>query len=111
MADIPSIGALWATFFVWVKLMDVAIDIVEIDANTTVLPDEFIAHRLGMVPLISANCSDAMRYTRVSSRILEQYPLIFMFCLGLLMSGRVPDMFNMAATIRHLYRRPNNRRN
>ncbi|KAN0091098.1 DNA-directed RNA polymerase, insert domain containing protein [Tylopilus felleus] len=42
----------------------VAIDIVEIHSNTTVLPDEFIAHRLGMVPLNSANCDENMRYTR-----------------------------------------------
>jgi len=48
MADIPT----------------VAIDIVEIHANTTVLPDEFIAHRLGMIPLNSANCDEGMRYTR-----------------------------------------------
>jgi DNA-directed RNA polymerase II subunit RPB3 len=48
MADIPS----------------VAIDIVEIEINTTVLPDEFIAHRLGMVPLISSNCDEAIKYTR-----------------------------------------------
>jgi len=48
MADIPSI----------------AIDMVEIEINTTVLPDEFIAHRLGMVPLISSNCDEAIRYTR-----------------------------------------------
>lgn len=39
---------------------------VEIETNTTVLADEFIAHRLGMVPLISANCDEGMRYTRVS---------------------------------------------
>ncbi|PPR07415.1 hypothetical protein CVT26_013731 [Gymnopilus dilepis] len=48
MADIPT----------------VAIDMVEIETNTTVLPDEFIAHRLGMVPLISTNCDEAIRYTR-----------------------------------------------
>lgn len=39
---------------------------VEIETNTTVLPDEFIAHRLGMIPLVSANCDEAMRYNRVS---------------------------------------------
>ncbi|EMD37921.1 hypothetical protein CERSUDRAFT_50160 [Gelatoporia subvermispora B] len=48
MADLPTI----------------AIDLVEIETNTTVLPDEFIAHRLGMVPLASKNCDEAMRYTR-----------------------------------------------
>ncbi|TFK44711.1 DNA-directed RNA polymerase [Crucibulum laeve] len=42
----------------------VAIDMVEIEVNTTVLPDEFIAHRLGMVPLMSSNCDEAIRYTR-----------------------------------------------
>ncbi|KAF5393504.1 hypothetical protein D9757_000598 [Collybiopsis confluens] len=45
-------------------LPTVAIDLVEIEANTTVLPDEFIAHRLGMIPLVSTNCDVAMRYTR-----------------------------------------------
>ncbi|EIW82913.1 insert subdomain of RNA polymerase alpha subunit [Coniophora puteana RWD-64-598 SS2] len=48
MADIPT----------------VAIDMVEVQANTTVLPDEFIAHRLGMVPLVSTNCDEAMRLLR-----------------------------------------------
>jgi len=48
MADIPT----------------VAIDMVEFETNTTVLPDEFIAHRLGMIPLVSANCDEAIRYSR-----------------------------------------------
>ncbi|KAJ7084406.1 DNA-directed RNA polymerase II, subunit 3 [Mycena belliarum] len=48
MADLPTI----------------AIDLVEIQANTTVLPDEFIAHRLGMVPLVSTNCDEGMRDNR-----------------------------------------------
>ncbi|KAN0130830.1 DNA-directed RNA polymerase, RBP11-like dimerization domain containing protein [Lactarius tabidus] len=48
MADIPT----------------VAIDIVEFVTNTTVLPDEFIAHRLGMIPLVSNNCDEAIRYSR-----------------------------------------------
>ena len=43
----------------------VAIDLVEIQTNTTVLPDEYIAHRLGMVPLISSGCEESMRYSRV----------------------------------------------
>ncbi len=38
---------------------------VEVDTNTSVLPDEFIAHRLGMVPLVSTNCDEAMKYNRV----------------------------------------------
>ncbi|KAH9940502.1 RBP11-like subunits of RNA polymerase [Epithele typhae] len=42
----------------------VAIDMVEFESNTGVLPDEFIAHRLGMIPLVSTACDEAMRYTR-----------------------------------------------
>ncbi|KAF9268887.1 insert subdomain of RNA polymerase alpha subunit [Marasmius fiardii PR-910] len=45
-------------------LPTVAIDMVEFTTNTTVLPDEFIAHRLGMIPLVSTGCDEAMRYTR-----------------------------------------------
>ncbi|KAI9476545.1 MAG: RNA polymerase Rpb3/Rpb11 dimerization domain-containing protein [Benjaminiella poitrasii] len=41
----------------------VAIDMVEIETNTTVLADEFIAHRLGMVP-IDSKYVDKLRYTR-----------------------------------------------
>jgi len=53
-----------------------AIDMIEVETNTTVLPDEFIAHRLGMVPLNSSNCDEAMRYSRASHLDAKTLPYL-----------------------------------
>ena len=47
------------------EIPTMAIDLVQIYSNTSVLFDEFISHRLGLIPLVST-AAENMRYTRVS---------------------------------------------
>lgn len=46
------------------EIPTMAIDLVEVEKNSSVLPDEFLAHRLGLTPLNSKNCDQDVEYTR-----------------------------------------------
>lgn len=73
---------------------------VEIETNTTVLPDEFIAHRLGMIPLVSASCDEAIRYTRVSSVNRRLQNSVSDHSVGLHLSGEMQILLDRAASQR-----------
>ncbi|KAI3630585.1 hypothetical protein MIR68_012020 [Amoeboaphelidium protococcarum] len=60
-ANIPLANALRRIMIAEVPTM--SIDLVEVENNTSCLPDEFIAHRLGLIPLIS-HSAEQFKYTR-----------------------------------------------
>ena len=79
----------------------------EFETNTTVLPDEFIAHRLGMIPLVSNNCDEAIRYSRVRSHdILPCHYSLTLFLQGLHLPGVMSKLLHRTSSERSLQRKP-----
>ena len=50
-----------------------AIETVRVIENTSVLPDEFLAHRLGMIPLDSENLDKYIKYDRADCPLCTDY--------------------------------------
>ncbi|EXJ84775.1 DNA-directed RNA polymerase II subunit RPB3 [Capronia epimyces CBS 606.96] len=50
------------------EIPTVAVDLVDIITNSSVLPDEYLAHRLALIPLVSKGVGENLNYTRDCDR-------------------------------------------
>jgi len=104
MADIPTVGTFESIPGIASApiLHYVAIDMVELETNTSALPDEFIAHKLGMIPLVSTNRNEAIWHSRVRTALsLVSTPCSYTAlqdctCLELCQNCSIELILNMA---------------
>jgi len=74
-ADVSVANALRRVMISWVPT--IAIDLVDFVTNTTVLNDEFLAHRLGLIPIKSGSIIDEMKMRCEKQNIDDLFKLTF----------------------------------
>lgn len=78
MKDVDSCVANSLRRAIIAEVPTLAIEVVDIEINDTMLHDEFIVHRMGLVPLVSSSHAEFV-YTRVFLFLFLFFSFLFLF--------------------------------